>query len=72
MRNIRQVHAEKQMLVVGTVGSGTAQMSKDLMALGVEVGHEASDSERDFCRDGTISWAHGIRFLRCVVLSPIR
>ncbi|CAM9253070.1 unnamed protein product, partial [Laminaria digitata] len=58
-----QVHAEKQILVVGTVGSGTAQMSKTLVELGVEVGHEASDSERDFCRDGTISWAHGIRFL---------
>lgn len=58
------MHAEKQVLIVGAVGSGTARMSLSLMGLGVEVGHEASDSEREYCRDGTISWAHGIRFLR--------
>lgn len=52
------------MLIVGTMGSGTAQMSRELMRLGVEVGHEVSDSEHELCRDGTISWVHGIRFLR--------
>lgn len=59
-----QVHEEKQVLILGTMGSGTAQMSRELARLGMEVGHEASDSVNEPCRDGTISWAHAIRFLR--------
>lgn len=59
-----QVHDEKQVLIVGTMGSGTKQMSRELARLGLEVGHEASDSTSQLCRDGTISWVHAIRFLR--------
>lgn len=59
-----QVREGKRLLIVGSLGSGTLQMSRALTALGVEVGHETSDSWNERCRDGTASWAHGIRFLR--------
>ncbi|CAM9448600.1 unnamed protein product, partial [Choristocarpus tenellus] len=32
--------------------------------VGFEVAHEVSDSMNEYCRQGTISWAHAIRFLR--------
>lgn len=60
----RQVDAEKQVLILGTLGSGTTYMSRELTRLHLEVGHESSDSVNEFCRDGTVSWAHGIRYLR--------
>eukprot|EP00903_Cladosiphon_okamuranus_P009662 g9193.t1 len=57
------VRWEKQVLIVGALGSGTAEMTTALNKLGVEVGHETSDSSNEPCRDGTVSWVHGIRFL---------
>jgi hypothetical protein len=36
------------------------QMHQALVALGVEIGHESSNAQDQFCRDGTISWLHGI------------
>ncbi|CAM9502625.1 unnamed protein product [Scytosiphon promiscuus] len=63
MGRVMQVREEKQVLILGSLGSGTLQMARALTALGVEVGHDTSDSSNERCRDGTISWAHGIRFL---------
>ena len=45
---------------MGIQGSGTSQMSESLNGLGIEVGHESSNTEDQFCRDGTISWLHAI------------
>eukprot|EP00899_Mesostigma_viride_P025868 jgi/Mesvir1/6466/Mv19541-RA.1 len=53
---------ERQVLIVGTMGSGTNQMSAELGKLGLEVGHETSHSLETYSRDGTISWLHGMRF----------
>ncbi|XRB10444.1 hypothetical protein RI054_01g02570 [Pseudoscourfieldia marina] len=53
----------RALLVVGTMGSGTTQMAHKLTQLGLEVGHEDSDSREVLVRDGTVSWAHGMRFL---------
>ncbi|KAG8464785.1 hypothetical protein KFE25_010153 [Diacronema lutheri] len=57
-------HGEsRQLLIVGSQSSGTVQTSASLATLGFEVAHEASDASTTFCRDGTVSWFHGIRFL---------
>ena len=72
----------RQVLIVGTISSGTKQVSYDLKNnLGIsgsgsigsgssglgfallEIGHENSNSESSFVRDGTVSWFHGIRFI---------
>mmetsp|Transcript_8208 Transcript_8208/g.30276 ORF Transcript_8208/g.30276 Transcript_8208/m.30276 type:complete len:391 (-) Transcript_8208:17-1189(-) len=51
---------QRQVLIMGLQGAGTSQMSKRLSELGIEVGHESSNAEDQFCRDGTISWLHAI------------
>ena len=54
----------RQVLVVGTMSSGTTQVAHDLSTtLGLEIGHENSETKWSFVRDGTVSWFHGIRFL---------
>lgn len=54
----------RQVLVVGSIASGTSQVSHELSTeLNLEVGHESSDAEWSFVRDGSVSWLHGIRFL---------
>ncbi len=53
----------RPILVVGSMSSGTTQMTAQLNELGVEVAHENSDASRTFCRDGSVSWIHGMRFL---------
>lgn len=52
----------RQLLVVGTQSSGTAGMASSLQQLRLEVEHESSNSAETACRDGTVSWFHGIRF----------
>ena len=54
---------KRTLLIVGTMGSGTTQRAHELRALALEVGHEASDSREALCRDATVSWAHGMRFV---------
>ena len=64
LRPAISVTDERQMLIVGTMSSGTVQVASDLQeTLKLEVGHETSDAEWSFVRDGTVSWFHGIRFL---------
>lgn len=53
----------RQLLVVGTQSSGTANTVRELSNLGLEIAHEHSDGGRVPSRDGTVSWLHGIRFL---------
>ena len=56
---------KRQVLIVGTMSSGTVQVAHDLsQQLQLEVGHEVVDATWNFCRDGTVSWFHGIRFLQ--------
>ena len=46
------------------MSSGTTQMAHGLTSkLGLEIGHENSETKWSFVRDGTVSWFHGIRFL---------
>jgi hypothetical protein len=52
----------RQLLVVGTQSSGTTSLTDALKRLGLEVAHENSNAAITSCRDGTISWFHGVRF----------
>jgi hypothetical protein len=53
----------RQVLIVGTISSGTRQVVSDLQRhLNLEISHEASDASHYLVRDGTVSWFHGIRF----------
>jgi hypothetical protein len=54
--------AERQLLIVSPAGSGTTATARGLSALGLEIAHESSDTLIDLARDGTVSWAHAIRF----------
>eukprot|EP00797_Seminavis_robusta_P001799 Sro1109_g242300.2 (322) ;mRNA; r:19983-20948 len=55
---------ERQVLIVGTMSSGTRQVASSLRdTIGLEIGHELSDSQSYYVRDGTVSWFFGIRFL---------
>lgn len=59
---------ERQVLIVGTMGAGTTQVAHELsQLLQLEVDHEVSDASWHFCRDGTVSWFHGIRFLEHMI-----
>jgi len=49
----------RALLVVGAPSSGTTQMARELAGLGLQIGHERSDSVGTACRDGTVSWVHG-------------
>ena len=54
----------RQLLIVGTQSSGTTSTTHALrFALGLEVAHENSDASFSPCRDGTVSWVHGLRLL---------
>lgn len=59
-RPAMEVYEERQLLVYGLQGSGTTQMSRELWDLGLEMEHESSNSVMSFCRDGTVSWVHGL------------
>lgn len=53
----------RQVLIVGSMGSGTKQVSEALVqVLKLELGLEATNAETLFCRDGTVSSLLGIRF----------
>lgn len=54
----------RPVLIVGTISGATTQVAHDLQYLmDLEVCHEISETTRHFCRDGTVSWFHGLRFL---------
>lgn len=64
LRPAVRLEDERQMLIVGSLGSGTQQVASGLsMILQLEVAHEAVDAESYFTRDGSISNFLGIRFL---------
>ncbi len=59
-----QLNDPRQLLIVGTIGSGTTQVVADLTNnLGLEIGHENAEASWSFVRDGTVSWFHGIRYI---------
>jgi len=63
MRPAVRTNDTRQLLVVGSMSTGTTQVAKDLkQQLGLEIGHEHADATWSFVRDGTVSWFHGIRF----------
>jgi hypothetical protein len=54
----------RQLLIVGTMSSGTSQVADDMRTkLNLEIGHENADTKWNFVRDGTVSWFHGTRYL---------
>jgi hypothetical protein len=47
---------ERQVLILGSMGSGTQEVATSLVQImGLEVGHELTNAEENFCRDGTVS-----------------
>ena len=59
-----QLTDPRQVLIVGSISSGTTQVSADLKKqFGLEIGHENAESSWSFVRDGTVSWFHGIRYI---------
>lgn len=55
---------ERQLLIVGAMGSGTTQVASSLtLTMKLEIGHEMCDTNGAFVRDGTVSWFHGIRYI---------
>jgi len=62
-RPAMKLDEERALLVVGTMSSGTKECAFQLQGLGLEMLHENSDTTGYKCRDGTVSWAHGLRFL---------
>lgn len=72
LRPAISVTDERQLLIVGTMSSGTVQVAHELsQKLGLEVGHEVSNADWSFVRDGTVSWFHGIRFLPPIELKEV-
>ena len=63
LREPVSVSTTRPLLIVGTQSSGTTDMTSALQDLGLEVAHETSDAAWSFCRDGTISWLHLLRFM---------
>jgi hypothetical protein len=54
----------RQVLILGSMSSGTLQVQHELSAhLRLEIGHESSDTHNEFVRDGTVSWIHVMRYL---------
>lgn len=54
----------RQVLIIGSISSGTTQMSYDLEhKLKLEIGHENAETSWSFVRDGTVSWFHGTRYI---------
>ena len=55
---------ERQVLIVGTMSSGTVQVTSSLYRqFQLEILHETADTRWYFSRDGTVSSFHGIRFI---------
>lgn len=53
-----RVWRERQLLVVGFMGSGTRQTVRELGRLGLELAHEGSGGVH-----GSVSWLHALRYL---------
>jgi hypothetical protein len=63
MRPAVGMNDTRQVLIIGSMSSGTSSIAQALREdVGIEVGHEDSDTLWTFVRDGTVSWFHGIRY----------
>jgi len=64
LRPAVKVTDPRQVLILGSISSGTTQIANDLShKLKLEIGHENAETSWFFVRDGTVSWFHGIRYL---------
>ena len=68
MRPAVRLQDPRQVLILGSMSSGTSSTADVLRRERslLEVGHEDSDTEWKFVRDGTVSWFHGIRYFPSV------
>lgn len=62
MRPAVSMSDPRQVLILGSMSSGTSSIAEELRSKFLEVGHEDADSTWKFVRDGTVSWFHGIRY----------
>jgi len=63
LRPAVRVTDERQVLVLGSLGSGTLQLATKLNQIFyMEIKHESVNAETDFVRDGTVSSLLGIRY----------
>ena len=63
LRPVVPIEEERQLLIVGSMSSGTTSMANEFQKkLGLEIVHESSNTMYNFARDGTVSWFHGVRF----------
>jgi len=63
LRPAVDLHDPRQVLIVGTVDSGTQHVAAALQqVMGLEITHEASEATSYFARDGTVSSFLGIRY----------
>lgn len=53
----------RQVLIIGSLSSGTSAVVDLQTKIGLEIGYQNADTTQSFVRDGTASWFHGIRFL---------
>lgn len=57
---------ERQVLIMGSMSSGTTQVVKSIKKIfggKIEIGHEDSNTAWSYVRDGTVSWFYFIRYL---------
>eukprot|EP00980_Cylindrotheca_fusiformis_P002457 scaffold584_cov132-Cylindrotheca_fusiformis.AAC.10 len=66
MRAAVSLNNPRQVLILGSMSSGTSSIADELRTNFLEVGHEDSDATWKFVRDGTVSWFHGIRYFPSV------
>ena len=62
-RSALPLDGPRQLLVIGTLGGGTTATAHELASLGLQVKHESSGPLANKCRDGTVSWAHSVRYI---------
>lgn len=64
LRPAVRLHESRQVLVLGSMGSGTLQLASALsQIMRLEITHETSDAENHFARDGTVSNFLGLRYV---------
>jgi hypothetical protein len=64
LRPAVDIHEPRQVLILGSMSSGTLQVQHELTKhLRLEIGHESSNTHSEFVRDGTISWIQVMRYL---------
>lgn len=64
LRPAVDIDQPRQVLILGSMSNGALQVQQGLTNhLQLEIGHETSDTQSEFVRDGTISWIRVLRYL---------